>query len=77
MQFSANENPWTWANEGEGVVKDTPGCLHCLSPREEFQNKVRSQDRLKYTNIVFGNKPVKFILLLEIADKDASLPVKS
>ena len=41
-----------------------------LSPREEFQNKVQSQDRLKYINIIFGNKPVKFILLLEITDKD-------
>lgn len=70
MQFSANGNLWICANEGEGGVKYTLRCLPRLSPREKFQNKAQSQDRLKYINIIFGNKPVKFILLLEIADKD-------
>lgn len=55
---------------GEGGAKDTPSCLAYWSLREEFQNKVQSQDRLRYINIIFGNKLVKFSLVLEITDKD-------
>lgn len=66
---------WNWtlvdmANEGERDKKGTLRCLLCQSPREEIQKKVQSQNRLNYINIVWGNRHVKFILLLEISGED-------